>query len=97
MNTDYWLENCQLAFPELDMSIYPDMAKTEYMYGGNKIAATNIFFTNGSEDPWQWVTQLEDRPWINQRSKVSTCTGCAHCADLYTPAEDDPEDLKLTR
>ena len=79
------------------MSQFPAISRTVDNYGGNRIAATNIFFTNGAEDPWKWVTQLQDRPEINQRSRVSQCVGCAHCADLYTPKENDPESLKETR
>lgn len=82
----------------LDMSIYPNVELTESTYGyGNKINSTNIFFANGSEDPWKWVTQLEDRPEINQPSRVSDCTGCGHCCELHTPKESDPSELKATR
>jgi len=28
---------------------------------------------------------------------MSDCTGCGHCADLYTPKESDPDSLKQTR
>lgn len=28
---------------------------------------------------------------------VSNCVGCAHCAELYTPEESDPQPLKDTR
>ena len=94
----YWRDMCQTVFPGLDYSQYPTITYTEDMYGGgNKMQGTNIFFTNGSEDPWQWVTQLQDRPEINQRSRVSECQACAHCADLYTPKESDPQNLKDTR
>jgi hypothetical protein len=80
------------------MSQNPNMQQTLDAYGnGNQMDGTNIFFTNGSEDPWKWVTQLENRPEINQLSRVSDCTGCAHCADLYTPAASDPQNLKETR
>ena len=79
-------------------SQYPEISYTESQYGGgNKINATNIFFANGKEDPWKWVTQLENRPSINQRSVVSECTGCGHCAELYTPKVSDPTELKQTR
>lgn len=80
------------------MTVYPDISLTLSEYGnGNHIDATNIFFTNGHEDPWKWVTQLEDRPTINQRSMMSECDGCGHCADLYTPQASDPQPLKDTR
>lgn len=98
IDNQYWRDQCQDVFPELDMSKYPDIAHTLAEYGnGNEIDMSNIFFTNGSQDPWKWVTQLKNRPEINQVSKVSDCNGCAHCADLYTPAESDPESLKETR
>ena len=91
VNDKYWIDQCQLIFPSIDMSQNPNMQQTLNAYGnGNQMDGTNIFFTNGSEDPWKWVTQLENRPEINQLSRVSDCTGCAHCADLYTPAASDP-------
>ncbi len=98
VDVKYWRDQCQFIFPELNMAEYPKIQKTLDAYGnGNQINATNIFFTNGSQDPWKWVTQLENRPEINQLSRVSECIGCAHCADLYTPKQDDPDNLKQTR
>ena len=62
---EYFSNQCNEIFG-LDMNIYPDVAYTESQYGGgNRINATNIFFANGVEDPWKWVTQLENRPQIN--------------------------------
>lgn len=99
VDLQYWRDGCQYIFPALDYNeTYPMITYTEDQYGGgNKMDGTNIFFTNGSEDPWKWVTQLQDRPELNQRSRVSECIGCAHCADLYTPQESDPQNLKDTR
>lgn len=80
------------------MTKYPDVTYTASQYGnGNQIDATNIFFANGLEDPWKWVTQLEPRPSINQKSEVSECVGCGHCCELYTPTASDPTELKNTR
>lgn len=80
------------------MTVYPDISLTETQYGGgNKIDSTNTFFANGREDPWKWVTQLENRPDINQLSVVSECQGCGHCCELYTPVSTDPTALKNTR
>ena len=65
MDYNYFAGQCNEIFG-LDMTVYPDVATTLANFGnGNKIDATNIFFTNGREDPWKWVTQLEDRPAIN--------------------------------
>jgi hypothetical protein len=97
VDEQYFANQCNEIFG-LDMSVYPDIAATEAAFGGgNKIDATNTFFANGKEDPWKWVTQLEDRPEINQPSVVSQCTGCGHCCELYTPEASDPQELKDTR
>ena len=98
VDDEYWRGVCQRVFPSLDYSTLPNIQRTLDLLGnGNQIDETNIFFTNGSEDPWKWVTQLNNRPEINQVSKVSDCTGCGHCADLYTPQASDPASLKETR
>lgn len=93
----YFSNQCAGIF-NLDMTVYPDVSYTMQQYGGgDSINATNIFFTNGHEDPWKWVTQLEPRPEINQQSVVSECDGCGHCGELYTPKASDPQNLKNTR
>jgi len=97
VDEEYFSDQCNQIFG-LDMSIYPDVAATEAAFGGgNKINATNIFFANGKEDPWKWVTQLENRPEINQASVVSECDTCGHCCDLHTPEPSDPVELNNTR
>lgn len=66
VDEEYFENQCNEIFG-LDMTQYPDVAYTEAQYGGgNNIDAHNIFFANGLEDPWKWVTQLEPRPDINQ-------------------------------
>lgn len=97
IDAKYFSDQCNEIFG-LDMSVYPDVTKTLDEYGnGNKIDATNVFFTNGKEDPWKWVTQLQNRPDINQMSVMSECDGCGHCCELYTPEASDPTELKNTR
>ena len=34
---------------------------------------------------------------LNQVSRTSDCNNCGHCAELYTPKDDDPAELKETR
>jgi len=75
----------------------PKATESQIDLGGSNMAATNVFFANGGEDPWQWATQLENRPELNQISRLSDCNGCGHCAELYTPQDSDPEELKETR
>ena len=94
---DFWQAYCERIFPGLDMSEQPSVKATTNRFGGYNIAGTDIFFTNGSEDPWRWATQRKDRPWLNQVSRITECENCAHCVDLYNPKPDDDEELDLTR
>ena len=48
IDDDYFLRQCQFIFPDLDMATLPAIKRTLDEYGGNKIQASNIFFTNGS-------------------------------------------------
>lgn len=57
---------------------------------------TNTYFTNGVEDPWQWVT-IRDVNNKTQRARTSDCADCGHCVEMYTPTESDPIEVKETR
>jgi hypothetical protein len=35
--------------------VWPDVEKVKREFGGNKPNATNIFFLQSSQDPWQWA------------------------------------------
>ena len=65
LDVDYFEQYCSYIFDDLDMTIFPKIEETEIDQGADDIAATNIFFANGGEDPWQWATQRENRPEIN--------------------------------
>jgi hypothetical protein len=47
----FWQDYCKRIFGK-PMETRPHMKKTNLFYGGMKIHGTNIFFSNGSEDPW---------------------------------------------
>lgn len=65
VNEEYNLANCERIFPGLNMANRPPVKASEYSLGGFTTQGTNIFFTNGSEDPWQWATQRVDRAEFN--------------------------------
>ena len=93
----YWKQYCTDVFQGLNMENRPHAKETTIDQGGVDIAATNIFFGNGGEDPWRWATKQESVPELNQVSRVSDCNDCGHCAELYTPKDTDPDELKETR
>jgi hypothetical protein len=97
LQLSYWPDMCERSFPGLDMTGLPRALQTTIDQGGFNIQGTNTFFTNGIEDPWQWATQRQNRPLLDQVAEFSNCTDCGHCVELYTPKESDPAALKATR
>lgn len=79
------------------MTNKPKAFSTTADQGGFNIQSTNTFFTNGSEDPWQWATQTYTRSNYTQTARTSECDSCGHCAELYTPTPNDPANLTETR
>lgn len=61
----YWFDMCQRVFKGLDMTNLPRALQSTIDQGGFDIQGTNTFFTNGSEDPWQWATQRSTRPVLD--------------------------------
>ena len=63
-------------------------------YGGLKTSVTNVVFVHGSLDPWHALGITED---LSPSAPAILIEGTAHCANLYPPAEDDPQQLKDAR
>jgi len=57
---------------------------------------TNTYFTNGVEDPWKWATILVPNT-EGQHARMSNCTDCGHCVEMYTPTPQDPYEVQITR
>ncbi|KAL4430271.1 hypothetical protein ABPG74_014830 [Tetrahymena malaccensis] len=64
-------------------------------YGGVNLLATNIIFTNGSEDPWQWASLTKSKNGMI--ALVSDCDNCAHGVELSYPQPTDSQALQNTR
>ena len=78
------------ALPETDV--------TNWTYGGVNIAGTNILFPSGTIDPWHSLGVTNSTPALSQESeKPVFILGTAHCADLYAPANSDPQSLTDAR
>lgn len=76
--------------------IWADSENTNTYFGGVDINVKNLIMTNGSEDPWKraslTVQENNDLTIIHIE-----CDDCAHCVDLKSPKESDPESLKNAR
>jgi hypothetical protein len=98
MDLDYWRSYCQKAF---DHPLYPNTKHTNFLSGGYEIGkhASNIFFSQGSDDPWKWAgIQFEEQ--VTQDSLevgIIDCEDCGHCTDLHAAKDDDPAILKEIR
>jgi len=68
---------CQTLFGS---SLAPNVAWTNANYGGNKIEASLILFTNGDMDPWRELSIT-----ASPRATLPTVNiaGAAHCANWY--------------
>lgn len=40
---------------------------------------------------------MESNESLNQVARVSDCDNCGHCVELYTPSDNDSDELKQTR
>ena len=94
LSLDYWPAMCERGFPGMKMDKRPKAWANTIDQGGVSIAAPEIFFANGGEDPWRWATQQKSKPWLGQVSVISDCDDCGHCAELYTPNASDPKELQ---
>ena len=91
----FWSYYCKAIFGE-DIG-EPEIGKVNKLYGGLDITGDNIFFLNGSEDPWQYAAMREiQHPETTQRTMQAAyieCDTCGHCVDFHTPEDNQPEAL----
>ena len=92
LNETYWVDYCNDIF-----GISNKIERTIAEFNGRHTRGSNTIFTSGVEDPWKWLTELNPNEDINQISYVADCDDCGHCADLYTPKDSDPQELKDVR
>jgi pimeloyl-ACP methyl ester carboxylesterase len=73
----YHLDRCKYLFGD---GILPQVDATNVEYGGKQIAATKIFFTNGSQDPWRHASK--DVSSEGLPAEVMQCLNCGHGTDF---------------
>lgn len=62
------------------------------------ILVSNIYFTNGEQDPWSTLSLAEKNDnAINPKLDYYLIEGAAHCDDLHKPSTSDSESLKQAR
>ncbi|CEG55509.1 S28 family serine protease [Legionella fallonii] len=59
---------------------------------------SNIYFTNGENDPWSLLSLAEKNGnAVNEKLNYYLIEGSAHCDDLHSPAATDSESLQEAR
>ena len=68
-----------------------NVTSTNIEFGSDQLKGSDILFTNGGEDQWQWcgVTKTSG----SMQAVLIDCENCGHCVELYD--EKDGEDTKL--
>jgi len=78
VNMNYHMAHCQNVFGQ---ALWPNTNETNEYYGGNKPAATKVYFVNGSQDPWQRASVTAPLSPL-QPASIINCHNCGHCVDL---------------
>lgn len=89
---DFYKTWCHESF---GVDLWPNVELTNLDLGGLNLEPFNIILTNGGEDPWQWAGIREDKG--NMKAFLLECEDCGHCVELYTPSENDSDELKMVR
>jgi hypothetical protein len=82
---DYFGAQCLAAFG------VPSLTSTDAVnarYGGSKPNATQVYASNGSDDPWQPAT-VRAPLGVSYPATTANCDGCSHCRDLHAPSVND--------
>ncbi|PRP85970.1 hypothetical protein PROFUN_06092 [Planoprotostelium fungivorum] len=70
----YFRSLCSNVFGE---GTWPNTKAFNNAYGGNQTAATKVFFSNGSQDPWKWAS-VTDSLGMLEPAVVISCDNCGH-------------------
>lgn len=97
INLDYHRHICQRLFGLEEPANTTELNKTFYFPLMDELV-TNIYFTNGSNDPWSTLSLAEKNGnAINSKLTYHLIEGSAHCDDLHTPRNSDSESLRQAR
>lgn len=89
----YHLDQCAAVFGKRMFPASLDMNKK---FGGAFPHATNVFYSDFSDDPWQRASV--DYPVSStQPYSLAQCDDCGHCLDFHAPSASDPAPLTATR
>lgn len=65
-------------------------------FGGATPHSSNIFFSNGGDDPWQEAA-VKATLSTSMPEYTAHCADCGHCGDMSSPSDRDPPELTSSR
>jgi pimeloyl-ACP methyl ester carboxylesterase len=97
INLDYHRKICQRLFGLNEPANTTSLNNTFYFPLMDELV-TNIYFTNGANDPWSTLSMAEKNGnAINKKLTYSLIEGAAHCDDLRMPKATDSESMTKAR
>lgn len=97
INLDYHHQICQRLFGLNEPANTEALNNTFYFPLMDELVS-NIYFTNGSNDPWSTLSLTEKNGnATNTKLTYHLIEGAAHCEDLHRPTDWDSESLVMAR
>lgn len=97
LNLDYFRDACERMFGIKTRTRIDDMNKRYYTPLMNE-STSNIFLTNGTEDPWSHLSMSkENGNASNPNLTYYTIEDGSHCSDFYPPTSSDNASKKEAR
>jgi len=104
ISLDYFRQICQDLFAPIRVSPDTDWANNNFGALDLKKTVSNTYFGDGTIDPWHALAILPvvkggttGSELLPLNSATYLINGTAHCADLYAPSPNDPNDLTFAR
>jgi len=70
LNLEHQKKTCYELFGN---GIWPNVNQTNLLLGETHLTRTNIFFTNGVEDPWKWAGELKVPENSGMEAQIVDC------------------------
>jgi hypothetical protein len=97
LNVDYYQNICKRLF-NLDMKPNTDKLNKSYYEPLLEEEVSNIYFTNGSNDPWSKMSLIDENGnTTNKNLSYYLIEGGSHISDLNIENKNDSESLKNAR
>lgn len=97
VNADYFRNVCHRLFG-IDTPANTKLINDQYYWPLQNNQGSEIYFTNGSTDPWSRLSMTVENGNDNNRLVYyTTIAGAAHCDDLRSPKTTDSDALRDAR